>query len=102
MSSELETLRKELQREQEARELLEKQLRGVREKSYPNGQASPDDQGELALMVTVDEEKQIIRIEFGKEVKWLGMHAEQAVHLAEMLIEKAKTIATEPLVIRMR
>jgi hypothetical protein len=57
---------------------------------YPRGKISEDDEGEIEIAVTVRDKTVIVM--FGDQVTWLGMPAEQAIQLGELLIDRAKQI----------
>jgi len=76
------------------------QLQQRAKRAYSEGRISPKDEGDLAFAISADMEKRIVLIDFGKEVTWIGMGPEQAVALAEKLIEKAKMVATKPLTVK--
>jgi hypothetical protein len=59
---------------------------------FPNGKANPTDEGELRFGVTTDEAGNVC-IHFGKPVAWFGMPPQQAVGLAQLLIEHAREAA---------
>lgn len=56
---------------------------------YPKGQISKDDQGELKMAMSVNEEHKRIMIDFGKEVSWLGLEADEARIFAQALLANA-------------
>ena len=56
---------------------------------FPRGRAGDDDEGELRLAVATDHAHGIVRIAFGGPVTWVGLPADDARQLAQMLIEKA-------------
>lgn len=56
---------------------------------FPEGKLGPDDKGELTIAVSTDVDAKVIRIEFGEFVDWIGMGAEHARGLAQVLIERA-------------
>jgi hypothetical protein len=56
---------------------------------FPRGQADLTDEGEIRLALATDHVNAIVRIVFGKPVGWLGLSAEDARALAQMLVEKA-------------
>lgn len=55
---------------------------------FPDGQLGPDDAGALALSVGVVEGR--IVVDFGKDVRWLGLEPAQAYGLAQALLEAAR------------
>lgn len=54
---------------------------------FPDGQLSPDDEGEIQFGIT-NANGQVI-VNFGKPVAWLGMHPSQAMAIADALIKHA-------------
>lgn len=54
---------------------------------YPQGKLNKDDEGEIKLAVY--EEKGKIVINFGTPVVWLAFDKEQAIALADVLMERA-------------
>ena len=66
-------------------------------REYPQGRVGGDDEGALAMAVAADRAKGIVRIDFGKPVEWLGLPPEEAVALAQLLIQKAREASSEPL-----
>lgn len=64
---------------------------------FPDGQWDPTDEGELAIGITTAKGKVVIN--FGTEVRWLGLQPQEAVDLAEKLIESARKASTEPLTV---
>ena len=58
--------------------------------AYPQGRLGPHDQGEIKCAIAADPTVGRVRIEFGKPVAWLALTPEQAIGLAEKLIDKAK------------
>ena len=57
---------------------------------YPYGKSRPDDLGELKAALTVDREKHMVFLDFGKPVTWLSMTADQSEALAGSLIAMAR------------
>jgi hypothetical protein len=55
---------------------------------YPEGRYGPHDEGEIKFAVAADAPNQKVLIEFGKPVRSLGMNAEQAQGLINMLQAK--------------
>ena len=60
---------------------------------FPRGKLTDEDEGEIALAVTVD--KNTLIIDFGKSVKWFGMSKEQAHQLADLIRRRADEIKVE-------
>jgi hypothetical protein len=57
---------------------------------FPDGKISEDDEGELRMAVAVHEGNVIL--DFGKNISWIGLPPEQAKHLGQLLIQKAKDL----------
>ena len=55
--------------------------------NFPHGAMTPDDEGELRMVVTARGGKVIIA--FGKEIEWLGLTPRKARELADLLNEYA-------------
>ena len=56
---------------------------------HPYGTMGPDDKGELRAALTADHRHGVVRMEFGTLVKWVGLPAAHARHLAQLLLDKA-------------
>lgn len=78
---------------------LVEQGKGTAKRAYPEGRMGAGDEGELAFAVGIDEKHGTVVLNFNKPVVWMGMGPEDAVKLAEMLIEKAKMVAKGPLTV---
>ncbi len=59
---------------------------------YPRGKLCNDDEG--ACIIAVLERDNTVIIDFGKELKWIGMDKSGAIRLAEMILERANSIKT--------
>jgi len=66
-------------------------------REYTNGRLGASDDGSLAMAVAADPARGLVRVDFGKPVEWFALPAQQAVALAQLLIEKAKQASREPL-----
>lgn len=55
---------------------------------YPRGKLNAQDEGELAMAITVKDD--VVVIAFPKLVSWVGLPAEQAEELAETLKQRAQ------------
>ena len=53
------------------------------------GKLNANDEGELVLGVTPDHEHHVVVVQFGTEVRWLGLPPESARQLAASLIRAA-------------
>lgn len=78
------------------RRLLD-QLEGRAQRSYSEGRLGPDDDGDTAMAIGHDPAKKVVVIDYGKQVTWVGMPAEQAVKFAEMVIQHAIAVSDKPL-----
>ena len=59
---------------------------------FPEGKLGPDDEGELTLGIAADPKNNIVRIEFGKPVAWVGLPPDKAIQFANVIIAKAATL----------
>jgi len=59
---------------------------------FPDGKAYAEDKGRLAIVLGIDPIKELIVIEFGKPVTSLGFRPEEAILIADDLINKANMI----------
>ncbi len=57
---------------------------------YPNGKIRPDDEGELVMLVGVQDGRVVMQ--FGIAIHFLGLPAEDALKLAAQLTHHANTI----------
>lgn len=89
----------ELRRQKELMEIFKRQAQKPISRQYPEGRISAEDEGQLAFLVAADPNTNLVRLQFNKPVAWMAMSAKDAVALAEMLIDKAKQVATEPLTV---
>jgi hypothetical protein len=58
---------------------------------YPRGKLNADDEGALAIAITVKDKTVIV--DFGKPVNWLGLDADSARNLARTLLRRADEAA---------
>lgn len=86
-----------LRKENELRQRFSEQVDGRAKRSWSEGRLNGKDDGDLAFAISADREKQIITIDFGKPVEWVGLPPKQAIELAQSLIKYARSISTEPL-----
>ena len=70
---------------------------GRAQREFPRGRISGDDDGSLTFKIGADADKGVIAIEFSKPVVWVAMPPQQAVELAQLLIQHARSITKEPL-----
>ena len=57
---------------------------------YPHGKLNEHDEGELAMAISHEDGNVVLN--FNKPVAWIGMPPEQAMGLAELLIEHARAL----------
>jgi hypothetical protein len=58
---------------------------------FPDGKkVAPDDRGSLNMRVGVDEFNNQIVVEFGVQVKWIALGVDDAVGLAQLILDKAE------------
>lgn len=72
------------------REIMNEPLRGATG-TYPAGKVTPHDEGAIQFAIGVKDHKVIV--DFGTPCTWLGMEPEQAVELAQSLIQRAREAA---------
>lgn len=63
-----------------------------RNRRYPMGQLSPDDEGEVAIAVAGDVKKGVVRIQFEKPISWLALPPAHAKQLAEIIVRNADKV----------
>jgi hypothetical protein len=61
---------------------------GQAKPEFPHGKLYDEDEGSLAFAIATDTKNGVIRIDFNKSVKWLGLQLESARKLKEILSEK--------------
>ena len=66
-------------------------------KQYTEGKYGPTDEGAISFAIGSDETNQRVFIEYATPVTWLAMNPQQAMTVAQALIEHAKKISKEPL-----
>ena len=59
---------------------------------FPQGKLSEDDEGELAFRIAADPIKNVIIIDFGTPVKWLGFPNDYAIGLANLILKRAEEL----------
>lgn len=75
------------------------QVEGRAKREFPQGRLAGEDDGALVFAVAADPEHEKVIVDFGKRVEWIGMGPREAVELARMLIQKARQVSKQPLVI---
>lgn len=85
-----------IDKQDELLERLRQQAVGSAESTYSKGKLAEADEGDLAMAVGSDPASGLVRIDFGKPVRWLQMEAPEAVELIQTLIKHTRAVATEP------
>jgi len=57
--------------------------------TFSHGKVQDDDQGDLRMAVAYDKVNGIVRLDFGKQVAWLGLTPESAIDLGRVLMKHA-------------
>jgi hypothetical protein len=73
----------------QAQSRLIEEIFGRAKPSFPQGKIAENDKGELAFAVALDTGKQAVVVRFAKPVDWIGLDRESALHLANLLLQKA-------------
>ena len=60
---------------------------------YPMGKMCKEDAGEIAIGIAADLNNDVVIINFGTKVEWLGLSPEQARSIASTLIEQSFKIS---------
>ena len=82
-------------RAHEAFKAMQRKLEG----EYPDGRLNPEDQGALAVGIAHQNGKVVMQ--FPKPTTWIGFTPEQAIEMAESLIDHARACGcTRPLEIK--
>ena len=61
---------------------------------FPWGTSDPTDEGELQIALVADHTEGIVRVDFGKRIAWIGLPANQARDIANLLLKKADELDT--------
>lgn len=56
---------------------------------FPEGKLDKTDEGGLKIGIAFDSYTNVVRIDFGKEVAWIGMQPAQAMEFAKTIMKKA-------------
>lgn len=59
---------------------------------YPDGKANEQDEGAIAIAIAIGIEDNIIKMDFGKKIAWIGFDKYSAMQVAEALLKHAKLI----------
>lgn len=60
---------------------------GKAKPSFPDGQISGDDEGELAFAMTIDQKGRLLRVDFNKPVIWMAFDRDSAAKLRDKIDE---------------
>jgi hypothetical protein len=77
------------------RELMERfigQVEDRAKRNYSQGRIGANDDGDLAMAITADRAKNIVIIDFGKPVTWMGLPPEQVNGLVNLLMQKLREL----------
>jgi hypothetical protein len=88
----------DIERQNELMKRFIEQAEGKAKRTYGQGRIGAEDDGDLALAIAADREKGIVLVSFGKPVEWIGLGPREAVALAKTLVDKARLVSKEPLV----
>ena len=80
-------------------EKLLAQLEGRARRAFPPGRLGANDDGELAFAVGGNKKKQVVFLDYGKPIQWVGMSPQDAIDLATTLIKVARATSDVPLVL---
>lgn len=80
-------------------ELVTAAYPGATGKLSPRGKFTEDDEGELRF--AIGNKDGLVLLDFGKSVAWLAIPPQQAVEIAERIIDRARRVADGPLVVRL-
>lgn len=92
-----EEIRKLFQSQTEAMKLFKQQQDGTAKRTYPEGRLGANDEGALAFQIYGDKDRQLVGINFGKDVREIAMNPQQAIELAQSLIRFARQTSAVPL-----
>lgn len=59
---------------------------------FPKGKLNKDDEGELGMRIGTDEKNGKVIIDFGSPVHWIGLDADDALKMAELLTNSANKL----------
>ncbi|OWK34366.1 hypothetical protein [Fimbriiglobus ruber] len=76
-----------------------KQSEGKMPREYPAGRLGAHDEGQLAFAVAADPRTGTVVVDFGKPVRSIGLKPADVMGLVKLLMQKAREVSTEPLVL---
>jgi len=59
---------------------------------FPHGKLDESDRGALNIALEINREKEIVEINFGTDVSWIGLEAAGATQLGMALLAAARTL----------
>lgn len=59
---------------------------------FSEGRLNKKDQGDLSFAIATDKINSVVLIHFGKPVDWIGMPKQQALQLAQLLMQHASEL----------
>jgi hypothetical protein len=71
---------------------IHRQVEGNAQRQYSQGRIGADDEGDLAIGIAADKDKQIVIIDFSKPVKWIGLAPKETNDLINLLLKKLKSL----------
>jgi hypothetical protein len=63
--------------------------------NFPRGKIDRLDEGQIKFAIAADHKTNTVLINFGKKVIWIGMTADEALEVAESLVNKAMELKTK-------
>lgn len=66
---------------------------------HPSGSIHGSDEGEIRLGVASDDKSGKVMLNFGKPVTWIAFNPEEAIGVAQALIQHARKVAKEPITV---
>lgn len=68
---------------------------------FPNGVVNDIDEGEIKFAIGSDPERELVMINFGKSIDFLGMKPQEAIEMAQLLIRHARGVAKTPVTVQL-
>lgn len=68
---------------------------------FPNGVVNDIDQGEIKFAIGSDPERELVLLNFGTSIDFLGMKPQEAIEMAQLLIRHARAVAKSPVVVQL-
>lgn len=69
-----------------------KQVEGTAKREYTKGRLGAQDEGALAVAISADHKNKRIIMDFGKDLSWIAMTAEEANGFINLLKEKVLSL----------